>query len=61
MIYTQEELQQAARRLIHRHLEGFEFLDIVEDEDYSQLSEDQQGELFDLVNDATVVIGWITK
>jgi len=59
--FTRDELKHAARDLIYRQLEDHEFLSIAEHEIYGELPDAQQEQIFQLINDATVVIGWIDK
>ena len=53
---TDEELKEHARRIAKDHLQDFEFLSVVEDEDLEDASEEDLRAIHDLITGGTVTI-----
>jgi len=58
MSVSLSELQDVATDLIKEHLSTFEFLDIVEDSDLFELTEDEQSKLYKLILTADITATW---
>ena len=53
---TDEEKKAHARRIAQEHLQDFEFLNVVEDEELEDASEEDQLAIHDLITGGTVTI-----